>query len=106
MAIANDQQMQTFCDTRIRVFAEQIRAAYIAAQDHKAAIDDEYARATSSAAWADNRTDPPHLLQSGNGANPDDMLNFNAFLTNFIAYMAGESAWPVLEKACVRSPGV
>jgi len=116
---ANDQQMQTYADTRIRVFAEQARAAYLAAKDHKAAIDDEYARATGVSRWNDARADgPPHLLQAGNSANPDDLTNFNAFVTAFTTIIDGtatgsdaanaaamRSAWAVLMRACVRAPG-
>lgn len=101
---ATDVQMQTYCDQRVRVFAEAARSLYLAAKDHKAAIDDVYARATSTSAWADNRTDgPPHLLQSGNSANPDDVLNFNTFITNFIAFVEADASWTVLERACVRA---
>jgi hypothetical protein len=101
---ATDAQMQAFADQRIRPFAEAARSLYLAAKDHKAAIDDVYARATSASGWADNRTDgPPHLLQSGNSANPDDVLNFNTFVTNLIAFVEGEASWTTLERACVRA---
>lgn len=116
MANATDQQMQAYCDQRIRPFAEAARALYLAAKDDSAAIGDEYARATSATAWADNRADgPPHLLQSGNAANPDDLLNFNAFITALFTIIDGtapandaanaatlRSTWSVLQRACVR----
>lgn len=110
MPNATNQQMQTYADERIRPFAESARLLLAQARDHKAAIDDEYARATSVQAWADARADgPPHLLQAGNAANPDDVLNFNAFVTAFLAFfdgsanVAGQSAsWAVLQRACVR----
>ena len=111
MPQATDQQMQAYADQRVRPFAEQARALYLAAKDHKAAIDDEYARAAGANAWADARTDgPPHLLVAGGGANPDDFLNFNAYLTAFISFIetgtsvTGQSAaWAVLQRACVRT---
>lgn len=106
MAEATDQQMQVFCDTRLRVFAEQIRAAYLAAKDHKASLDDEYARAVGASRWNDARTDgPPHLLQAGNNASPDDLLNFNSFLAAFIAFVEANGQWATLMRACVRAPG-
>jgi hypothetical protein len=65
-----------------------------------------YARAASASAWADNRSplDPPHLLQAGNSANPDDFLNFNAFISALITFFETDqaAAWAVLLRACVR----
>jgi len=119
MAEATDSQMQAFFDQRIRTFGELARTLYLAAKDHKAAIDDEYARASGTNRYNDARTDgPPHLLQSGNGANPDDLLNFNQFITAFTTIIDGSdiandaanaaamrSAWAVLQRACVRPIG-
>jgi len=108
MPNATDQQMQDFCDQRIRPRAEQFRALLAACQDDTAAIGDEYARATSNSAWADARTDgPPHLLQSGNNANPDDLLNYNALASAFITWLTvtQAGAWGVLKAACVRPVG-
>jgi hypothetical protein len=113
MAEATDIQMQRYCDERIRPFAEAARALLAAAQDHAGAIDDAYARATGEDRWNDARTDgPPHLLQSGNSANPDDMLNFNTFLARLADFFAGTltdgnkneggGCWAVLRDACVR----
>lgn len=105
MPNATDQQMQHFADERIRPFAEAARLLLAQARDHKAAIDDAYARASGGAAWADGRTDgPPHLLQAGGGANPDDVLNFNAFVSALIAFFDSTQAasWAVLQRACVR----
>lgn len=117
MANATDAQMQRYADERIRPRAEQIRNLRTACTDDRGAIDDVYARATSNSRWTDARTDgPPHLLQSGNSANPDDMLNYNTFLALFEKFMAGTFAdvneansaaanWNVLQDACVRSQG-
>lgn len=111
---ATDAQMQAYCDGRIRVRAEQLRALFNAAADDKAAIDDEYARGVGANRWSDSRTDgPPHLLQSGNSANPDDLLNYNAALDLIAKFKAGTFAnvgeangfaalWAVLQRACVR----
>lgn len=117
---ASDLQMQTYADTRIRPRAEAFRLLLSQCVDDKANITDEYARATSNSAWADGRGDgPPHLLQSGNGTNPDDLLNYNAFITAFNAIFNGSgedqptkagyidtirSSFPVFQRACVRAP--
>lgn len=117
MANAVDQQMQNYCDQRIRPRSETFRGFLNSIQDDKNSIGDEYARANSVTAWADARTDgPPHLLQAGNSANPDDVLNYNAFITALLTIVNGtdngsdannaatiRSTWPVLQRACVRS---
>lgn len=114
VAEANDQQMQQFADQRVRPFSEQLRAVFIAGADHQSAIDDIYARAVGNDRWEDGRTDgPPHLLQSGNSASPDDMLNFNTLLARLVQLRNGTFAnvgeanefaalWSVLQDACVR----
>lgn len=114
MAEATNAQMQIYADQRVRPFAELLRKLFTEAADHKAAIDDIYARATGTNRWDDGRLDgPPHLLQSANSANPDDMLNFNALLTRIAQLKAGTFATvaeanecagliTVLVRACVR----
>lgn len=114
MPEATNAQMQKFSDERLRVFAELARAFKNSAADHRAAIDDIYARAVGTNRWTDARTDgPPHLLMSGNSASPDDMLNFNTFLALVEKFFAGTFAsqaeansaaanWAVLQDACVR----
>lgn len=118
MAAATDQQMQTFANERVRPFAEHFRAVLVEARDHKSAIDDVYARGVSNSRWNDARTDgPPHLLQSGNSASPDDMLNFNTFVSALTDIIDGvgtdatnaanlRSTWAVLVDACVRPVNV
>jgi hypothetical protein len=91
MPVATNQQMQAFADQRIRPRAEQFRALVNSLRDDKASIDDEYARAISASAWADTRNDPPHLLQSGNSANPDDLLNYNALVSALLTIIDGTS---------------
>lgn len=121
MPEATDAQMQSFSDQRIRPFAEAWELLVARAREHKAAIDDAYARATGTNQWSDARTDgPPHLLQSGNGMNPDDLLNFNSLVTNLISLADSvpttqadkAAAWdaitgslPVLSRAVVRVIG-
>lgn len=56
---ATDAQMQAYCDQRIRVRAEQVRALVNSMRDDKAAIDAAYDRAANGAAWTDARTDGP-----------------------------------------------
>lgn len=124
MAEATNAQMQAYCDQRLRPRAEQIRGLEIALADDKASIDDEYARAAGSNAWADNRTDgPPHLLQAGASANPDDVLNYNALAANLLWLLsdsgpgndvggtlaqfktAVRNQLAILARACVRPAG-
>lgn len=116
MAEATDAQMQAYADLRVRPRAEQFRDLRARCLDDKALIDDIYARAVGVNRWSDNRSDPPHLLQSGNSASPDDMLNYNSFIGLFEKFMAGTFAdvteansaaalWAVLDRACVRSVG-
>lgn len=122
MPIATDQQMQTFCDQRIRPRAEQLRAVYNAMTDDKASIADEFSRAANGPIWNDARTDgPPHLLASGPGSSPDDLSNYNAFATALLNLINGTSVangstvaadaatvhanWSVLMDACVRPAG-
>lgn len=109
---ATDQQMQQFCNERIRPRAEQLRALINAFRDDKTAIDAAYDRAANGAAWADARTDgPPKLLAS------QDVLVFNAFASDFLACIDGLGAndaekaghlngvhanLAVFEAACVR----
>lgn len=110
---ATNEQMQAYADGRVRPFAEHLRALFIEAADNQSAIDDVYARGAGNSRWDDNRTDPPHKLQSGNAANPDDMLNFNTVLDRLNRLKTGtfqtvEQAndfaglWNVLIDACVR----
>jgi hypothetical protein len=120
MAAATDPQMQAYADNRIRTRAEAARALVNALRDDKAAVDDAYARATSAARWNDARTDgPPHLLQSGNSANPDDLLNYNVWVSALLNLLDGTSVangstvaadaatvknnWAVFQRACVRA---
>lgn len=115
---ATNAQMQTFANERIRPFAEQFQLVLIRADQHKAAIDDVYDRADGGALWSDARTDgPPHLLKAGTGASPDDVLNFNSFITALLDVINGtgendatkagyvntlRAGWAVLEDAVVR----
>lgn len=104
MPEATDQQMQVFCDQRIRPFAEAWELAVVQARGHKLAIDDCYARASGSNAWADARTDgPPHLMQAGNSANPDDLLAFNALISALIDLADGTPANDAAKVACYNS---
>lgn len=115
MAEATNAQMQRFANERVRPFAEHFRNLLIEARDHRGSIDDIYARAVGNNRWDDARDDgPPHLLKSGNSANPDDMLNFNTFLASLIDIIDGvgsdstnasnlRGTWQVLVDACVRS---
>lgn len=90
MPEATDIQMQVYGDVRIRPFSQRWALIIAQAREHKAAVDDVYARAVGANAWVDARDDgPPHLLQAGNGASPDDFLAFNALITALIALADG-----------------
>jgi hypothetical protein len=114
MAEATNAQMQQFCDQRLRTFAELLWGLFEVAADHRSLIDDPYARAVSNSRWSDARTDgPPHLLQSGNSASPDDLLNFNTALALIEKFRTGTFAsveeansfaanWAVLQDARVN----
>jgi hypothetical protein len=92
MAEANDLQMQSFCDDRVRTWSEQIEILIIRARQHKSAIDDIYTRAAGQNRWNDTRDNVPHKMQAGNNANPDDVLNFNACISSFLSIVDGTAA--------------
>lgn len=105
---ATDQQMQTYCDERIRPRAEQCRALVNALRDDKLAIDAAYDRAANGAAWSDARTDgPPKLLASA------DVLTYNTVITLLLKCVDGtatsqdvsdlHSNWAAFQSACVRA---
>jgi hypothetical protein len=108
MAVATNQQVQTYVDTRIRPRAEQFRALAQACAGDKIAIEDIYAHAVQpTPTWTDNRTDgPPHLL------TVQDALVYNSIISIFAKVIAGTATsqeitdfaanWPVFQRACVR----
>jgi hypothetical protein len=95
---ASDAQVQQFVNERVRPWSEQCRALYLAAKDHKAAIDDTYAAlAQPSPTWSDDRSDaPPHLM------TPADVLAWNAFVTAFVAFVEGDANYAKIQQACVQ----
>ncbi len=104
---ATDQQMQAYCDTRLRVRAEELRAAILGLRDDIAAITDVYDRALNGPAWNDARTDgPPSLLEG------QDILVYNAVANILVKCIDGTATlqevsdlnanWPVFQSACVR----
>lgn len=109
MAIATDQQVQTYANERIRVRAEAFRKLVAQCRDDKLAIEDVFeACAQQSPTWIDNRTDgPPSLL------TPQDVLVYNTMLFMFLALVDGtltdqnksefSASWPQFQAACVRS---
>lgn len=97
---ASNAQVQAFVDQRVRPRCEAIRNLYLACKDDKAVIDDVYANLTDSPTWTDGRTDnPPHLLV------PNDVLAWNAFITEFIAFVEGDGNYAAVVDACVRGVG-
>lgn len=117
MAEATNTQMQTFCDARIRPFAEDMRDIFDKGQDHFSAIGEVFERATSGNEWMDARTDgPPTMLNSGGDADPDDVENFNLILVRLEQLRLGTfanvgeanqfaSLYTVLLRAVVRPLG-
>lgn len=111
MAEATNQQVQAFCDTRIRPRAEQLRAVVASMQDDQAEIADVYANVNDGAStFADTRTDgPPHLMTK------QDVLVYNAVSALLLKCVAGTATsgdisalagnWPVFMQACVRPLG-
>lgn len=95
---ANNEQIQSFVDERIRVRAEQIRALYLAMKDDRAAIDDVYAALNvQEPTWSDTRSDgPPHLLDAS------DVLAMNSFCADILAAIDNQGQYPIIVKACVR----
>lgn len=113
MAIASDQQVQAYVDSRVRPRCEIIRKLYLLVKDDSATIDDVYAALTQpTPTWTDNRPDfPPHLL------TPSDVLAWNTFIVGFTKLVEGTFAnvgeangaaaqYPVILDACVRSPEI
>lgn len=108
MAEATNQQVQAYCDNRIRVRMEQVRALVENIKDDQASIADIYANVNDPAStFADGRTDgPPHLLAKS------DVLSYNAFTALFLKCLAGTAITadvqqlaanlPVCLLACVR----
>ncbi len=96
MPAATDTQVQHFVDERVRTWAEQARSLYLRGKDHKASIDDVYAAlAVGSPTWTDTRTDgPPHLLV------PGDVLAWNAFVTDFVAFVESHGDYAKVLLAC------
>lgn len=113
MAAATNSQMQKYADDRIRRRAEQLRALRSSCADDKMAIGDCYERAVSANQWADSRDDPPHLLQAGDTASPNDFTNYNLLITLIDKFFSGtfatveeansaSAAWTTLQAACVN----
>lgn len=109
MAIATDQQVQTYVNERLRVRAEQFRSLVNACRDDKLAIEDVYAHCVQQdPTWEDNRTDGPPTLLS-----VQDVLVYNTILFMFLALVDGTLTdqnkgefsvqWPVFQQACVRA---
>lgn len=85
MAVATNQQVQEFADSRVRTRAEAIRSLVAALRDDKASIDDVYAACVQqSPTWVDTRPDgPPRLLTA------QDILNYNAAISLLLSVIDG-----------------
>lgn len=107
MPEADDNQMQTYGDLRVRVRAEQTRRLINSLRDDKASIDSVYARSVGQTPWSDARTDgPPKLLTQ------QDMLVYNSVATLLLKCIDGTASSqditdlsaniPVFLGACVQ----
>jgi hypothetical protein len=111
MPAASNSQVQRYVDERVRVFAEQVRKAYILAKDHTAAFADVKLNINDPATtWIDDRQDaPPYKLTAA------DVMQWSQFLTKFISLFegtfadvadanAGAAKYAKVLQACVRPP--
>lgn len=113
MAIATDQQCQSWSDQVVRPLCEALRKVKLKADDANARVSDVYEALTqASPTWNDNRGDgPPHLL------TPADVLSVNTICAKLAAILNGDytqdadkiaavndlaGQWPVVLKACVQ----
>lgn len=98
MAIATNQEVQTYSDTQARPGAEALRSLWHRFTNDKASIGDVYEACTQqSPTWVDGRVDgPPHM------ATPADMLNYNEVITSFLTWAAGEANWNSVMTLCVK----
>lgn len=109
MAVATDQQVQTYVNERLRVRAEQFRSLLASCVDDKASINDIYdaCEPVNEATWSDQRADgPPRLLTA------QDVLVFDTIIALFPKLIAGTitsqevtdfaANWATFQSACVR----
>lgn len=98
--MANNQQIQTWVNERVRPRCEATRGLVASYDDDRAAIDDIYQALNNSPTWTDQRGDGvPHL------ATPSDVLAQNAFEEDVRVFMKGHASWPVILRLCVRQIG-
>jgi hypothetical protein len=97
MPQATDAQVQRFANERVRPRAEQLIRLLNAVTDDRGAIDDIYDRLVNGAPWNDNREDGPPQLLTGS-----DVLAYNTFVANMIAFMQNDPQWAVVRSAAVN----
>mgnify|MGYP000538214217 CR=1 FL=1 len=95
---ATNQQVQQYVNDRIRPRAEQLRDLYNAIADDKASIDEVYANVAEDSDWTDERSDGPPRL-----ATPQDVLSYNAFISDLKAWIEANANWPIVRAMCVRA---
>ena len=99
MAIATDQQVQTFFNERTRQECPLIRSLVAKFDADIAQYDDIYAALTQqSPEWKDTRSDSPPVLGTVN-----DELAMNAFRHDVCDYIKKHAAWPVVQKLCIHA---
>lgn len=98
MAVASDQQVQTFVDERVRPRAEQARNLATLMLEDIGVFDDIYnALNQQTPTWKDSRTDAPH------SAEPNDVLAFNTFMHDVSTFITQHGQYPIVQKLCVRN---
>jgi hypothetical protein len=114
VAVATPVQVQHFFDEHVRKRANDLLYLFFVVGLSKSLIDDVFNFAIGGERYNDNRTDgPPHLLQTGNAASPDDILNFNSAITLILKLLNGEfssqaeangfpALWTELKRAVTR----
>lgn len=107
---ANNAQVQSYVNERVRPRCEEIRNLYLRCKDDKNTIGDVYDNLQNGGdgkdgEWTDQRSDnPPHLM------TPSDVLAWNTFIDGFIKLVEGTFSekeasqnFPVVLKSCVRT---
>lgn len=97
MAAATNVQVQNFSDFRVRPHSLLAVQLFNSFTDDKNTIGDVYANLTNSPTWTDGRSDGvPHLNA------PADLLAYNAFITDCLAFMSGHASWPVIREMLIN----
>ncbi len=95
MTVTN-AQVQHFVDERVRPHCEAARGLVRFMESDEAVIEDIYNYLNGANDYADTRTDVPHQATGNN------VLAFNSFAYDVLAYMKAHGQWPVVQSLCVQ----